>query len=399
MTLIERFHRITIDKSPPSLREDLYRLLIDATHIWDSRTLNALPNTMTDVETAIQANNNIGAVHQPQATRTVPWLYQNGKCIDHILPGRSTIPGAGHGAFAKRHLPAGTIITGSPLHHITMQRLFEMYAHDFDGKGRMYRTDQFLGFQLLINYCFTHPSTSLHLCPYGAGVNYINHNKTRANVKLQWADHGVTSHNATWLQMTPELMEGNVKVNLALDYVATKDIQQGDELFLDYGDEWENAWIAHSEHWEQEYVGHRWKNYISAFEYNQEHVNDPVRTDEEQKENPYPDNLQIRCHAGLWFNAKNSSEYEQLVWKGDNLGFPCRIFRRNDMDQTYGVIVIFRETEQVLRRSGVPRTAITFADLPYSTDMHLEGTFRHPLMLPDHLIPNAWRNVEKDRSL
>ena len=374
----------------PLLRDGLYGLLLGVKQVWDSRTLNALPNTLVDVEKALQAND-IAAVHQPLAKRSIQWLHENGKCIDHIVPGRSTIPGAGHGAFAKRDLPNGTTITGSPLHHVPSRRFFEMYA--FDEDNHMRRTNRIIGLQLLVNYCFSHPLTTLHLCPYGAGVNYINHNKTMANVKVQWAEDGKTSHNATWLEMDPQSMNDNYKPSLALDYVATKDIKEGEELFLDYGDVWETAWRAHLEQWEQSGVGRVWESYKSAFEYNREHGNDPLRTEEEQQVEPYPDNLQIRCHADLLYESESASDYEEMIWEGEDWGYSCHVLEWDDTSDTYTVAIAFEDNNYSLRRSGVPRVAIAFADTSYSTDMHLPGAFRHPLVLPDELLPRAWMNL------
>ena len=391
LALLGKIDRLSSEHRP--IRRDLYELLLHFKDVWDSRTLNALPNTLAEAEQAIQAND-IGTVHQPKATRSVQWLYENGKCIDHIVPGISTIPDAGHGAFAKRDLPEGTVITGSPLHHTTSRTFFEMHGYDYDEYQRTYRTKKVVGLQLLINYCFSHPLTTMHLCPYGAGVNYINHNKTMANVKVQWAEHGRTSHNATLLEMIPQSISYIHKASLALDYIATRDIKQGEELFLDYGYEWENAWRNHIEGWNQSEQADDWGDYQSAFQYNKEHANDFIRTDKEREIESYPANLQIRCHAGLWYERQTTTQYEELVWEGDDTGYPCQIITRNDDDNTYDLLVIALDEKQVFHRNGVPRNAIVFADVPYSTDMHLQDAFRQPLTLPDSLLPSAWMNVE-----
>merc|ERR1712176_1041473 len=39
---------------------------------------------------------------------SLEFLQKEGKCQDHIVPGISTIPHAGRGAFAARDLPKGT---------------------------------------------------------------------------------------------------------------------------------------------------------------------------------------------------------------------------------------------------------------------------------------------------
>ena len=104
------------------------------------------------------------------------------------------------------------------------------------------------GKQLLLNYCYGHPDTTLILCPYGSGVNFINHARTggsgestkqkknhEANVKIVWSQHGTTNQDDTWFTKDPSEMKIDYNTKVAFDYIATKDIQEGDEILLDYG--------------------------------------------------------------------------------------------------------------------------------------------------------------------
>jgi hypothetical protein len=105
-------------------------------------------------------------VYQPNATRSIEWLEENGKCIDNIYPGQSTINGAGHGAFAKRDLLKGTIISGSPLLHVPFNNAFmpmyRIYTHE---ESVYVDTREVVSQQLILNYCFGHSETPLLLCP------------------------------------------------------------------------------------------------------------------------------------------------------------------------------------------------------------------------------------------
>lgn len=49
---------------------------------------------------------------------------------------------------------------------------------------------------------------------------------------------------------------------------------------------------------------------------------------------------------------------------------------------------------------GVPRDAFFFKDLPYTRDIHQEWAFRHPMMIPDEIFPEVWKNSigDEDRS-
>lgn len=242
----------------------------------------------------------------------------------------------------------------------------------------------------------------------GAGVNYINHNKTRANVKLVWSRHGITSHDEAWLNKSPEEMESSENAHLALDYVATRDIKSGDELFLDYGDLWEDAWQQHLRNWETQ---DSWpETYLNARAWNQLYGTAPLRNLNEAFYDPYPTNLLIRCHKELleedWSSTKE--------WDLTEYGFPCEIWDRitDDGGNFFYNVRIATEQEdrwdydfdgpELYDIPGVPRHAIRFFDSPYSSDIQLKGAFRHEIGLPDELLPDAWRNqgkMKRDSSL
>eukprot|EP00978_Attheya_sp_CCMP212_P012599 scaffold31513_cov37-Attheya_sp.AAC.1 len=77
---------------------------------------------------------------------------------------------------------------------------------------------------------------------------------------------------------------------LVMDIVATRDIAPGEEIFINYGSEWEEAWTAHSEAYAPT---PGFENYISAYEMNDASI--PIRTLEEQENNPYPWNVFTVC--------------------------------------------------------------------------------------------------------
>jgi hypothetical protein len=372
--------------------EDLYRILVEICSIWNAGLGNALPKSYEDA--LIATKEDIGVLHQPNATRDLEWLQEHGKCMDHIIPGRSTIENAGHGAFAKRFLPAGTVITGSPL-ILTDRNYTDMYNFEKVSDNKVLRHER-IGSQLLLNYCYGHRYSTLLLCPYGSGVNYINHNKTLVNVKIQWAANGTTAHNSSWLSMSPSEIIWNHGSNLGFDFIATKAIQQGEELFLDYGDEWEQAWLEYAAAWQPH---QEWSSYVSAAEWNKLMTELPLRTQSEQIKDPYPNNLSLHCHSDLvdddWMDG-------ELSWE---VGYPvhrCEVLSRDSKNVTYDVILTIVDVDKgsttTLRREDVPRNAINFVDLPYTTDMHLKTVFRHELGIPEETFPNAWRDASQDAS-
>ena len=46
-----------------------------------------------------------------------------------------------------------------------------------------------------------------------------------------------------------------------------------------------------------------------------------------------------------------------------------------------------------LVRTEVPRSAVRFFDLPYTTNLHQPEAFRHAMGFPDDLFPERWRNL------
>eukprot|EP00980_Cylindrotheca_fusiformis_P003668 scaffold818_cov136-Cylindrotheca_fusiformis.AAC.34 len=390
------------DKEKEVARQSYEEAIIPIQSIWNTRTINALPKSFE--EALVAREHDIGMTHQPNATRTLEWLAEKGKCLDHISHGKSTIEEAGRGAFAKRDLPKGTTITGSPLLHIPLKETYiPMYRRLSGNEYRDTEThskskDDVVGYQLLMNYCFGHSESSLMLCPYGVGVNYINHNQSLANVRVEWARDGMTGHEDSWFSKSPNEMLSIRGSHLALDYIATRDIAEGEELFLDYGDEWEEAWQRHTAEVKTTNI---WSpTYSDGRSWNEAMGDKPIRTVREASSDPYPRNLQVRCHIDLAEDEWGPT-FDWSTWE---YGYPCEVLDRFQDDlgrQTYTVRLTTEavgrwdkqfESPEVLTVSGVPRGAIRFFDAPFTTDIYLHGAFRQSIAIPEDVMPDAWRN-------
>ena len=385
--------------------EPVYDLILDIRDTWKTaRTLNAVPSSVDEAKKA--ASSDVTHLHQPNATRSREWLEEHGKCMDHIIPGPSTIPGAGEGAFAKRNLPNGTVITGSPILVIPNVSFLDMYDFEENEETEKY-TKSPLTKQVLFNYCLGHKDSTILLFPYGSGVHYLNHgDSSKVNVRMEWAEHGSTGMNEAWLKMPPEEMENVFATNLAIDYIATRDIAEGEELFIDYGIEWERAWHTHVEHWEPPDEDE------CAVDFNIDMRNEPIRTSEEEKEDPYPPTVELRCHVDLlvsnwrdqnptWDRYDYSGEEYQYVY-----GVPCTVWDRSP-DGTYEVELFIDRLTYVdveddfwdnPKRSGVPREAMFFVDAEYQGDLFLTNGFRHHIGIPRHMMPDAWRNKNSSKA-
>ena len=376
--------------------------------MWESRIMNALPYVVEDVEKA--AKFKIASLHQPSAIRSNEYLQKHGRCMDSIRPGPSTLESkqAGRGAFATRDFPNGSIITGTPLHYLLDRDLVTIYRMELrstnssTGEETWVRhVDDVVGYQMMLNYCYGHPQSTVLLCPYGSNIGYINHNKTLANVKVQWSQDGIIMHNQTLVETEP-LSVDDYKVSLAFDYIATKDIQEGDELFLDYGDHFEEAMNAHMARWQP--PNNEGSNYTPAEVFNEDNMNSPVRTEEEQKNDPYPDNLQIRCHSGLVHSHLKPGD-NLTSWETRERGYPCCILHRYPSEK-YGYLYkvelklpldeVGRQYKDDIfnyfQKKDVSREAIKFFNVPYTSDLFLPNTFRKEIGIPDDMFPEHWRN-------
>jgi hypothetical protein len=366
---------------------------------WESRTSNALPHTYAKATQA--AKDGIRSLYQPAGQKPLEDIRSQGRCMDNIRHDHSTLPNAGRGAFATRNLYKGQVITGSPLLHIPNREFLTMYEIEPNPNNpqglwirNLYKK---IGHQLMMNYCFGYWETTIMLCPYASGVSYINHNQTMANVKIQWAKDGEISHNATYLEMDPVKLMHDHTIRLAFDYIATKDIAEGEELFLDYGDEWEAAWKEHVAKWVPKPSD---KHYAPADAWNKKLANAIIRTEEEQELDPYPSNILIRGHSLL----RRRNYLEEFIdldeqWPLTETGYPCYINDRyvNDKNQiVYDVEIVVNDDENhdsyTLERFGIPRNALAFVNAQYSTDIHQPGVFRHEIGIPLEMLTKAWLN-------
>jgi hypothetical protein len=225
-----------------------------------------------------------------QVVRDLSWLQQHGYCQDHIKPGKSTIPQAGRGAFAVRKLPAGTIVGYSPLIHIGIHGR-DIFAVEIpNGDGTMRKQ-----YDLIINYSFGHRNSTVLLTPYGGMVNYINHASERTNqkpnVRVRWPNKELVAHKPWYLHRSPYDLKNTIeKIGLAFEYVALTDIAEGEEVFMDYGVEWENAWDEHV----RTYTSLN-PSYDNHYIHTSEWIETTFRTNEELVKNPYPPNFEMVC--------------------------------------------------------------------------------------------------------
>lgn len=325
--------------------------------------------------------------------RKVSWLQENGWCIDNIEIKPSTIPNAGRGSFARRPIYKNDTVAPAPLQVFKNRKAFQSTMPE----------------QLFVNYCLQPADSTMMVFPYGPAVNLINHApKPKANVEWRWSTQTKSNrHHPEWLDLPlNKFWDEAYPGGLILEVAATRDIAVGEELFVDYGSAWEDAWAQHENEWRP--PAHS-SEYVYPAELDE---TAPVRTVTEQKTNPYASNIGTLCATAEW---EREDRKQRLKWTEPTQwnwweAFTCchilsRKFNARLGEDFYKVALVFDNKPSDFTYDGknskmtqyieteVPRRAIRFIEIPYMDDEHMDGAFRHPLELPEHLVPMAWKTL------
>ena len=320
-------------------------------------------------------------------------------CLDDNLRIKSSsITGVGEGLFSKQRISKGSLITSTPL--------IPIHRKELDIIIRRKAPTDMNPKQLLLNYCFGHPDSDLLLLPYGPMVNHLNHG-SNANAVIRW--HTLATDNAKEPRRQqfhhPELLEWSADkvadthgVGLMMDIVALRNIMPNEEIVLDYGADWTEAYKIHVSSWPQGNA-----SYTSAAEYIARNGK-TFRTEQEQQHDPYPENLRVTCfydkHIG---KDKTGEAYSK--WNENDLNAcvrPCSILGRqtdSSADEMYTVqmtpagnefVYEWCELNTITVVSGMPHHAIRLSDRPETADMFLPSAFRHEIGVPDGFYPETW---------
>lgn len=361
-----------------------------------------LPVNPDDLPSVINAG---GAMKfsKPRVFRSPEWLSQYGLCIDNIRSGQSTVEHAGRGAFAARPIAAGKLVAPAPLTHFSGKSVLDMHELFRTDDGNYQRaSDKVIGQQLMLNYCLSHPESSMLFFPTGPVVPLINHSD-KPNAKIVWSTH--SNHQKMWLTMTPEqLMEKeHMNIGLLIEIVALRDIEEDEEIFIDYGPSWKATYEEHVTQWKSKLssgsISASWP--LRAADLNDQHVNTGFRTAEEQKLNPYPDNVDLKAFLlqkddedadGSLDRPKKWAESEdETAFLHENL-FSIEIVSRDDASNTYTVKWLGDDEQEDSYVKEVPHGAFVFVDAVGTGDQFAPEPFRHPIGFPDEIFPSIWRD-------
>ncbi|CAJ1959111.1 unnamed protein product [Cylindrotheca closterium] len=340
--------------------------------------------------------------------RSSDWLQQNGFCLDTLRAGPSRIPSAGWGAFATRRIQKGETITVSPMLHIADKEILNMYP-----VGETSSSTQSIGKQMILNYCFGHPESSLLLFPLGSLATLINHQSGKSsNAYVTWSrrvDKLPNQHQ--YHDYTVEQMAEVSKIVLTMKVVATSDIAEGDEIFLDYGPQWVAAWNDYQARWQRDKQGN--SHPLRAQDLRDQYRTKPFAA-ARTKRPPYPVGVATACFLNVrevpdgkpMFDealrveiVEWSSPTTQQDYHGRNLFIVDVLDRAMAPEHFFNYTVLAKFAEDRIEEIvNVPHEACTFVDLPYQGDISLPGAFRHPIGIIDGHFPQKWRNLKGTKS-
>jgi hypothetical protein len=351
-------------------------------------------------------------------------------CLDNVRSGESQVPGAGRGLLAARSVSKGEIIVSSPV--------VPIHRRDLLGDGTGKTLSGVNNYQLMLNFVFGHEESDLCLLPYGPFVNFINHPATgkKPNAMIRWHSAGdketdvsrrMQFHHEELFQQYAKAVAVTHGKGLVIDVLALELIEEGDEIYIDYGEAWTKAWNDHVKRWQAPSGS---SHYRTADQwYNDKLLNanpNIVRTVDEQKKDPYPENLQTICYYDSDANLVSVDEENHIIytyWDDDSWPHeclrPCKILERypdpeDETEMMYTAEMLHFEGESefwfcAIREGrhisrGVRYDGILILDKPYTHDVFLEQAFRHEIGVPRDFYPKAWlrskvRSRKEDESV
>jgi SET domain len=410
-SLQARLAKSTTSVNTTAVVAELWTIFVQNTPFRESRVLwgSFQRNNQHELQTLQTVyHNDVTAARRAESQRPLSWLRQYGTCGDHLTARPSTLRQAGIGAFATRTLPASTVVAALPMIHIPDRNLLEMFLLLPNDKDEWAIGDDksVKGHQLLLNYCYGHAESTMLLCPYGPIVSYVNHNQSLANVRLQWASPYKGNVQALFHETVAHIKSSYSSARLAMELVATREIRAGEEIFMDYGDEWEAAWQSHVTSWKPVPGA---AVYTSAVQLNSFYRRQslPLRTAfQEEERQLYPANVQLMCDIACHFEPELVQEHlaagtlEDYLWNRNLAWWPCVVLesRLDNNSNRYLYKSVLKDIDEpfdAFEVQDAPLEIFHFVDIPYTSDAYLPNAFRHDIRIPDRLFPEAWRNAQK----
>jgi hypothetical protein len=145
------------------------------------------------------------------------------------------LPFAGRGLFASRNFVKGEIVSISPILLLPKDEVAELASYSDS---------------VLQNYCIASPDSSVVFLPLGLGALANHAMAGTAKIELEifwWKSLHPNDDIDKMRKLNSTLVEWIQEKFAPLDiaYRATRDINEGEEITYDYGEDWINSWATH----------------------------------------------------------------------------------------------------------------------------------------------------------
>lgn len=396
------------------------------------RTKMAL-NPIQDVAALKALISRNGTAMATTIPRSQEWLETNGYCMDHIYVKESTIQQAGYGAFSRRHLKKGSVIHTSPL--IAAPRAFM----EMNYSGTVPPTIN--SKQLMLNYHFGHADSTILFFPLTHAIA-INHRAVTPNARVEFSRNEKRSRYL--LHRPMEDIYSEKYSAMVLDFVALRDIAPEEEIFIDYGEKWQQAWDRHVAKWKSPCKTTGGTDQSDCFESSYmvtEEMNDDIhnpkyfrwskvhmtvcRADDtvpwdtgqivylvEER----PSSTKLLEDQRVRETFMEASFYDEGFdyphhALSDGYVQPCEILQSHPETGTLDVLYFFGASDDVPSEHTHPdlpdaRVVVKYARLaahhvqhihkPLTADWHDPQAFRHEIHIPDDNFPELWKDLLED---
>ena len=293
--------------------------------------------------------------------------------------------------------------------------------------------------QLLLNYHFGHKNSSIMFFPLNHAFT-INHNSKRSftgkapNVRVEFSRRERRSRY--FLDRSLEDLKAEKYSTMVLDFVAIRDIKPDEEIFLDYGEEWEEAWNKHVSEWSSpcgyfsgtscfessmlvdrmmnadkfNSLYHDWsEHHYSSCQVASATLNKMVT---EGKAVVLTKEVPKSFDAAM--DTRIKQQYEGIT--AEDPGFklpangnyrPCKILANRPGVREFDVLVYLGDPghfagklpqakggKVLLKVEKLSADNLRFVSKPLKADMFYPKAFRHEIIMPDESFPELWRDLE-----
>ena len=328
----------------------------------------------------------------------------------------------------RRPIAKGDVIIPAPLLCTWGRHMFEL-----EGDHMPNNTNKI---NLAYNYQYANPSSSVLFLPLTPAIT-INHRSQRGqlrskpNARLRWSQ--TNKKSIYYLQRPLEDLRQEHYATMVTDFIALRDIQPDEEITIDYGDEWDDAWAMHVADFESpcfRITGPCFKSSKIVSEMNGDKFNESYHSWSEDHFTICKRTSMPRADDSLIFivprmndtdtneeiaNVDSDGVEFRLSFRGvefDHSGFdlasihgewyPCQILQAKKQDDVFDVVFFTYEEStvgddaNVLRRNqSLAADDIKYLNKPYRSDMHWDRAFRHEIRIPDEIFPPLWRDLDK----